>query len=251
MPKKTFFSSKRSLIELSIVLLLGIAILGIALKLNSIANNTQSHINTGQQPTSEANNNDSQLYSDKAESLYLPIIRNGNTQEPINIDEVTTNWQYLENSAFNYSIKYPSDFSYINFDASNNFEESSEYAHAIGFYPNKYLDTFQSPEIGLVIYKNPQKLSLDEWFSTWRHRYVNEVNGSSLNVIDEIKAVQHITINQKDAISYIDESSPRSSAVLFHKGSQVIKLYYTNANIKDEDLAPTFDLMLKTLQFEP
>lgn len=102
------------------------------------------------------------------------------------------------------------------------------------------------PDIGLVIYGNPQGLSLDEWF----HRHSGHFTPSGLpegGLFVDPTQVELVSMRGHTALRFIDGGLGPAPSILIDRGRQIVKLYFTP--IGPDNLEAIYELMLSTLEF--
>lgn len=163
----------------------------------------------------------------------------------INQTNSTKEWKVYKNEEHGYTIKYPPTYFFTVWDTS----KDPLRVHYISFVPEKYRGTPRAPEIGLVIYNNPEEISLREWLD---QHTSNQPKGSSNRIVfEKIVDTKWVTVADTPALRFVEESpiwGTRAPTILVLDDKKIFKLFYTNA-YSSEDLSQTFNLMLDTFQF--
>lgn len=154
----------------------------------------------------------------------------------------TTDWLTYANAQYGYSIKYPHTLFYKIWDTS----KDSKRKHHVVFLLKKYKDKNmpQPPEIGLVIYENPEKIPLKDWLD--KH---TDFQGES--IFEKVVDLRQVTIVNAPALRFVEESplwEITAPTVLISRDTEIFRLFYTNAYSKD-DLSKTFNQILSTFKF--
>lgn len=161
--------------------------------------------------------------------------------DPQSVAILTANWLVLENRAFGFRIKYPPTF------FTKEWQVSGERLFYVSFIDQKWQDIAgEIPDIGLVVYANPQGLSLDEWF----HKHSGHVTPSGLPegvLFVDPTQVEPVWVGGHAALRFIDGGLAPAPSTLIERGRQMVKLYFTP--LGPDNLEPTYELMLATLEF--
>jgi hypothetical protein len=167
----------------------------------------------------------------------------------VNQDDPTARWKVYKNDRYGYTIKYPPTFFMNEWDTS----KDPLRMYYISFVPEKYRDAPNFPEIGLVIYKNPEKIPVRDWLDKHTGDQSQTQGASSALVFEKVVNVEQKTVSDVPALRFVEESplwGTRAPSVLIPNNTGIFRLFYTNA-YTSEDLAQTFELMLSTLQIAP
>ncbi|MBI2029961.1 hypothetical protein HYT02_06085 [Candidatus Gottesmanbacteria bacterium] len=156
-------------------------------------------------------------------------------------DDETITWNTYANNEFNYSLNYPSNYFYQIWDSDNDFKD----IHYISFIAEKYKNTRQPPEIGLIIYKNPSNLSLRE--------FLDQNSSTSYDeIFDKIIEFKETTIINIPALSFVEESpawSIKTPTIIFEKNGLIFAIFYTQKSNNDDDIGVKYNQMLSSFKF--
>lgn len=151
------------------------------------------------------------------ESAIPTIIPTATPTVIVQANDITANWKTYKDSAFNYSIKYPSDWVLKNHSknlislASAKVNEFLE-THQVGGTPNIMVNVYSLSELP----NNTENLSFDNWikqqedqnlFSNKESIIVDGQNGYSVNSVGE-SATKEIYINKNNVIYHISYDLP-------------------------------------------
>lgn len=163
---------------------------------------------------------------------------------PIEAVSSVTNWATFRSQEQGYLIKYPRTFFYKLWDVS----EDPLRIQYVSFIPKKYRDTYQAPEVGVVVYKNAAELSLKEWLTGHTEQTPNAATASS--IFESIRDLQEVRLAGVPALKFIEESpswNTSAPTILLSVENKMFRLFYTNA-YSNEDLQETFGFMVDTFQ---
>jgi hypothetical protein len=156
----------------------------------------------------------------------------------------TQDWLTYVDETYGFKIRYPAHF------YTTTLEVVSPREMSISFTDRKWRDyEGGTPDIGIVIYSNPQKLPLRAWVQahTGAHPADQTTAGTILFVEpDKIEAVE--TANMA-ALRLVDGGLVPAPSVLIDRGKYVLRIGYPV--IGSDNLEPVYELMLATLEFEP
>lgn len=161
--------------------------------------------------------------------------------DPKSVSILTANWLVLENQKFGFRIKYPPTF------FTKEWQVNGDRLFYVSFIDQKWQGIGgEIPDIGLVVYDNPQRWSLNEWF----HRHSGHVTPSGLPegvLFVDPTQVEPVSVQGHAALRFIDGGLGPAPSILLERGPYMVKLYFTP--VGSDNLEPTYELMLATLEF--
>jgi hypothetical protein len=161
--------------------------------------------------------------------------------DPESVSILTTDWPVFKNWEFGFQIRYPPTF------FTKEWQVDGDRLFYVSFMDQKWRDIEgEIPDIGLVIYGNPQGLSLDEWF----HKHSGHVLPSGLPegvLFVDPTQVESVSVRGHTALRFIDGGLAPAPSILIDRGPQMVKLYF--APVGPDNLEPIYELMLSTLEF--
>ncbi len=174
-----------------------------------------------------------------------PLLLNSSPTKPPISD--LPNWETYTNDELEYSIKYPQNMIYAQ---SGN--DVGQIPNTV-FYYQKYTGKYYAPVIGIDVYPNSEKLTLEQWLNRRKSDVdaagskIQQVEGKQLNV-------QRAGVRaQLPLFSYVEDLTAedlRLHSYVFQKEDKVFLLYYSESTrYRDESLEPIFNRMLETLEF--
>ena len=154
----------------------------------------------------------------------------------------TANWETYTNIEYGYSIKYPPNLYYQEWKISNSIKHSMSFR----LEELRGKDIPQQPEIGITVY-----LDEDLYVGDWLKKHsTNKPFGSIEDPSIHFFGVETVggTQNGLERMLFSDERyGIKTNHQLIGKNGKIYDLHYTN--LLEENLEPTFNLMLSTFKF--
>ncbi|HQH40092.1 MAG TPA: hypothetical protein PLH19_16380 [Anaerolineae bacterium] len=155
----------------------------------------------------------------------------------------TQDWLTYVNETYGFKIRYPAHF------YTTTWEVVSPREMYISFIDRKWKGyEGGAPDIGIVIYRNPEKLPLQTWLQAHTGDPADPKTAGSILFVDpdKIEAVQ--TANAA-ALRLVNGGLLPVSTVLIERADYILGIGYPV--IGSDNLEPVYELMLATLEFEP
>lgn len=161
------------------------------------------------------------------------------------VAQLTADWPTFENQEFGFRIKYPPNF------LTGVWPVEGDRLFYVSFANQRWKDSpGEVPDIGLVVYRNPQGFSLDEWFQKHSGNTTPDGNLPEDALFVDPTQVEQVTVNGQAALKFVDGGLGPAPSTLIFKRSQLFKLYFAPPSVApSENLEPIYEQMLSTLEF--
>ncbi len=155
---------------------------------------------------------------------------------------VTQDWPTYVNETYGFQIRYPAHF------YTTTWVVSGTRAMYVSFIDRKWKGQSEVPDIGIVIYNNPEKLPLRTWLMTHTGDPANPETTENVLFVDPGK-IEEVRTAGATALKFVDGGMFPMPSLLMDQGKYAMKVYYTP--IGPDNLEPVYELMLATLEFKP
>ena len=157
------------------------------------------------------------------------------------VDQVTHDWLVYTDEVYGFRIRYPAHFDTVSWPVTGVREMY------VSFIDRKWKGHYEVPDIGIVVYRNPENLPLQAWLQS-------KVDGSELLAVGEDPLfyaptdIQNINVAGTPALKFVDGGLGPAPSVLVVRGEYILELYY--APVGPDNLEPIYELMLATLELK-
>ncbi len=207
-------------------LLLGGAILVVALALALGLLTYAPQLSVAQQPTPLP-----------PSSSNPPVYPNLDSQS---VAQLTKEWLVFEKPEWGFRIKYPPTF------FTTEWPVEKDRLYSVGFTDQKWKGMGgEIPDIDLTIYRNPQGMALQEWFTTHSGSFTPQGLPDQAIFVDPTQ-IQPVSVHGQNALKFVDGGLGPAPTVLIPRGQQMFSMVYAPA---PNNLEPTYELMFSTLEF--
>lgn len=158
------------------------------------------------------------------------------------IAALTQDWSTYVNETYGFQIRYPAHF------YTTTWEVSGVREMYVSFKDRKWKDQSEVPDIGIVMYNNPEKLPLRTWLMTHTGDPANPETAENVLFVDPGE-IEEVRIAGATALKFVDGGMFPMPSLLIDRGKYSMKVYYTP--IGPDNLEPVYELMLATLEFKP
>ncbi len=161
--------------------------------------------------------------------------------DPELVSALTTDWPVFKHREFGLQIRYPPTY------FTKEWQVSGDRLFYVSFVDQKWRGIEgEIPDIGLVIYGNPQGLLLDEWFHKHSGHFTPSGLPEGVLFVDPTQ-IEPVLVRGHTALRFIDGGLGPAPSILIDRGPQIVRLYFTP--VGPDNLEPIYELMLSTLEF--
>ncbi len=157
------------------------------------------------------------------------------------IAPLTQDWSTYVNEIYGFQIRYPAHF------YTTTWEVSGVREMYVSFKDRKWKDQPGMADIGILVYRNPEKLPLETWLLAHTGDPADPEKAENVIFVDPTK-IEDVKTADTVALKFVGGGLGPAPTVLIDRGKYILELYY--APIGPDNLEPIYELMLETLEFK-